>query len=114
MDSVYIFILILSVLFVLASVSFPIPIYSEADLVQVKIGWSLGFVVQNQSRYAFMLKEPLGYQPPLLWQTHLYSIWENTTQVLWLQFFLDIAIVFSAIILGLNLVKAISLRTRRC
>jgi hypothetical protein len=101
------------VLFVLASVLFPVPIYSEADLVQVKIGWPLGFVVQDQSRYAFILKEPLGYKPPLLWQTHLYSVWENQTQILWLQFFLDIAIVFAAIILGLNLIKAISLKTRR-
>lgn len=109
----YVVVLILSVLFVLASVSFPIPIYSEADLVQVKIGWPLGFIVQDQSRYGFILKEPLGYQPPLLWQTHLYSIWENTTQVLWLQFLLNIAIVFGAIILVLNLTKAISLRTRR-
>lgn len=113
MDGVYILVLVLSVLFVLASVSFPVSIYSEADLVQVKIGWPLGFVVQDQSGYAFMLKEPLGYKPPLLWQTHLYSVWENTTQILWLQFFLDIAIVFGAIILVINLAKKISPRKRR-
>lgn len=59
-----------------------------------------------------MLK-PLGYEPPLRWQTHLYSVWENTTQILWLQFFLNIAIVFGALILVVNLVKTISLRTRR-
>ncbi len=113
MDGVYIFVLILSVLFVLASVLFPVPIYSEADLVQVQIGWPLGFVVQNQSGYAFMLEEPLSYKPPLRWQTHLYSVWENTTQILWLQFFLDIVIIFGALILVLNLVKVISLRTRK-
>lgn len=99
-------------LFVLASVLFPIPIYNEADLEQVQIGWPLGFVVQDQSRYAFMFKEPLGYKPPLRWQTHLSSVWENTTQILWLQLFLDIAIVFGTIILVLNLVK-ISLKTHR-
>lgn len=108
----YVFVLILSVLFVLTSILFPVPIYSEADLVQVKIGSPLGFVVQDQSGYAFMLREPLGYKPPLRWETHIYSVWENTTQILWLQFFLNVAIVFSAIILVLNLVKAISLRTR--
>lgn len=109
----YVVVLILSILFVLASAFFPIPIYSKADLEQVQIGWPLGFVVQNQSGYAFMLKEPLGYKPPLRWQTHLYSVWENTTQILWLQFFLDIAIVFGAIILVLNLIKRIALRTHR-
>lgn len=63
--TLYVFVLALSVLFVLASVLFPVPIYSEADLIQVEMGLPLGFVVQDQSRYAFMLKEPLGYEPPL-------------------------------------------------
>lgn len=109
----YVVVLILSVVFVLASVLFPVPIYTEADLEQVKIGLPLKFVVQDQSRYAFILEEPLSYQPPLLWETHLYSVWENTTQILWLQFFLNIAIVFGALILVVNLVKAISLKTHR-
>ena len=57
----YVVVLMLSVLFVLASVSFPISIYSEADLEQVQIGWPLAFIVQNQINLAFILKEPLGY-----------------------------------------------------
>lgn len=99
----YVVVLILSVLFVLASVTFPITVYSKADLFEVKIGWPLAFIVQEQG----------GYGPYFPWQTRFYSVWENPTQVLWLQFLLNIAIVFGAIILALNLVKAISLRTRR-
>ncbi len=76
------------------------------------LGLPLAFIVQNQINLAFILKEPLGYQLPLLWETCLKSVWENPTQVLWLQFLLNIAIVFGAIILVLNLVKAISLRER--
>lgn len=104
-DAVYMYVvvLILSVLFVLASVFFPITVYSKTDLFEIKIGWPLAFVVQDQRTYP----------PPFPSQTHLYSVWENPTQILWLQFFLDIAIVFGAIILVLNLVNAISLRTRR-
>lgn len=109
----YVVVLILSLLFVLASVFFPVPIYSKVDLEQVQIGWTLAFIVQNQINLAFILREPLGYKPPLLWQTHLSSVWENTTQIMWPQFFLDIALVFGAIILVINLVKKISLRTRR-
>lgn len=99
----YVVVLILSVLFVLASVFFPITVYSKSDLFEVKIGLPLAFIVQEQG----------GYGPSFPWQTRFYSVWENPTQILWLQFFLNIAIVFGGIILVLNLVKAISLRTRR-
>jgi hypothetical protein len=99
----YVIVLVLSVLFVLTSGFFPITVYSKTDLFEVKIGWPLAFVVQDQRTYP----------PPFPSQTHLYSVWENQTQILWLQFFLDIAIVFGAIILGLNLIKAISVKTRR-
>lgn len=109
----YVVVLILSVLFVLASAFFPIPVYSKADLEQVQIGLPLAFIVQNQINLAFILREPLGYQLPLLWETRLKSVWENPTQILWPQFLLNIAIVFGVIILVLNLIKAISLRTRR-
>lgn len=94
----YIVVLILSLLFFLASVTFPITVYSKTDLFKVKIGWPLAFVVQDQRTYP----------PQFPSQTCLYSVWENPTQILWLQFLLNIAIVFGAIILGLNLIKVIS------
>lgn len=96
----YIFVIHLSVLFILASVFFPITVYSRSDLTQVRLGYPLAFVIQQQS-YA-----PSSFP----WQTHLYSVWENPTQILWLQFLVNIAIVFGVFSLVLILVKKIFLR----
>ena len=101
--SVYVAVLILSILFVLVSVFLPITVYNRTDLVQVHLGWPLAFIVQEQSSYA----------PPFPWQTRLYSVWENPTQILWLRFFLNIAIVFGVFSSLLNFVKVIFLRTRK-
>lgn len=96
----YLIILLLSVLFVLASV-FPITFYSINDLAQIEMGCSLMFIIQQQN-----------YTPSFPWQTHLYSVWEPN-KILWLQFFINIAIVFGVFNLVLSLVKAILKTSRR-
>jgi hypothetical protein len=88
----YVLVLVLSVLFVFATVFLPITVYSPTDLLAVHIGWPLAFIIQNQRPYA----------PSFPWQTHLYSVWENQIQILWLQLFLDIAIVFGVTSLATN------------
>lgn len=88
----YVLVLVLSVLFVFATVFLPIIVYSPTDLLAVHIGWPLAFIIQNQRPYA----------PSFPWQTHLYSVWENPIQILWLQLFFNIAIVFGITSLAIN------------
>ena len=88
----YVLILVLSVLFVFATVFLPITVYSPTDLLAVYIGWPLAFIIQNQRPYA----------PSFPWQTRLYSVWENQIQILWLQLFFNIAIVFGVTSLAVN------------
>lgn len=98
----YLVVIILSVLFVLASVFFPITVYSRSDLAQVEMSLPLAYIIQQQT-----------YAPSFPWQTHLYSIWENPTKILWLHFFVNIAIIFGVFSLVLILVKEIFLRTNQ-
>lgn len=101
--TVSIAIVILSVILVLTSVYLPVTVYSQLQLDRVKLGLLLPFVVQTQY-----------INPPLFpWQTSIRSIWENPTQVLWPQFFLDVAIVFGGLSLVLKFFKAIFLRMSR-
>ncbi|MBW4637783.1 MAG: hypothetical protein KME05_06030 [Gloeocapsa sp. UFS-A4-WI-NPMV-4B04] len=89
-------IVISSVLLVLTSIYLPVTIYSQAQLAEVKLGLVLPFVVQTQY-----------INPPLFpWQTSIRSIWENPTQVLWPQFFLDVLIVFGGVSLVFKFFKA--------
>lgn len=88
----YVLVLVLSVLFVFATVFLPITVYSPTDLIAVYIGWPLAFIIQNQRPYA----------PSFPWQTRLYSVWENQIQILWLQLFFNIAIVFGVTSLAIN------------
>lgn len=101
--SVYIALLIVSVVFVLTSLFFPVTVYIKAEFFEVPLGWPLAFVLQNQREYA----------PYFPWQTHIYSVWENPIRILWTKFFLNIAIVFGALSIVLNLIRAIILRTSR-
>ncbi len=101
--SINVAILILSVVLVLASVFLPVTVYRQTDLLQVRLGWPITFVIQDQGAY------PLPFPA----QTRLYSVWENPISVLWLQFFFDIAIVFSGVSLIGNLVKVVFLGTSR-
>lgn len=99
----YVFVLVLSVLFVLGTLFLPITVYSPIDLFQVHMGWPLAFLIQNQRPYA----------PSFPWQTHLYSVWENQIHILWLQLFLNIAIVFGVISLAINFMIFIVKTSRR-
>lgn len=98
--TVFITIITSSVLLVIASVYLPVTVYSQVQLSEVKLGLLLPFVVQTQY-----------INPPLFpWQTSILSIWENPTQVLWSQFFLNVAIVFGALSLVLKFFKVFFLR----
>ena len=102
-DFVSIAIVISSVLLVFTSVYLPVTVYSQAQLAGVKLGLVLPFVVQTQY-----------INPPLFpWQTSIRSIWENPTQVLWPQFFLDVVIVFGGVSLFFKFFKAIFLSMSR-
>ena len=97
--SVSIAIVISSVLFVITSVYLPVTVYSQVHLTEVKLGLVLPFVIQTQY-----------INPPLFpWQTSIRSIWENPTQVLWSQFFLNVLIVFGGLSLFFKFFKAIFL-----
>ncbi len=98
--SVSIAIVISSVMLVLTSVYLPVTVYSQVQLAAIKLGLLLPFVVQTQY-----------INPPSFpWQTSIRSIWENPTQVLWPQFFLNVTIVFGGLSLVLKFFKAIFLR----
>ena len=89
---IYLVAALVSVSLVLTSVFVPVPVHTPADLAQVGLGLPLRFMVQNQS----------SYSPPLPWQTHFYSPWENPTHILLPELLVSLTIVFVVISLLLN------------
>lgn len=89
---IYLVAALLSVPLVLISVFVPVPVHTQADLAQVRLGLPLPFMIQDQT----------GYTPPLPWQTHFYSPWENPTHILLPELLLSLAIIFVVISLLLN------------
>lgn len=93
----YVVALMLSGLVVLASVFVPIVVSSTSDLVEVKLGGPLPFLLQEQTDYD--LSWP--------WQVYFYSL-EIPTRILWPQLLLDVALVFGAIVVILRVILATS------
>jgi len=86
--------LCISFVFVSLSVFLPVPIYNRAELAQVKLGAPFKFVIQNQSMW------PIGYPDGPLFPIRqaLLSPWESPMQIIWWRFFLNIVVVFFALL----------------
>ena len=80
-DTFSLFLLTVTLLFF--TLHIPQTIYHEDDFRHVELGLPLPFIVQDQS-----------ISPPLPWQTSLETPRENPTRIIWLQFLIDIVIVF--------------------
>lgn len=94
----YLAVLMLSGLVVLASVFVPVVVSSRSDLVEVKLGEPLPFLLQEQT----------GYDPSLPWQVYFYSPLEVPTRILWPQFLLDVTLVFGALVVILRVILPMS------
>jgi hypothetical protein len=80
--------LLLSGTLVLGSLFLPVRVETHQDLQQVRLGWPLAFVIQDQSKY----------EPPLPWWVRFYSPLEVPTWVLLPQLALNVPLVFGGII----------------
>jgi hypothetical protein len=80
--------LLLSGTFVLGSLFLSIRVETRQDLSQVRLGWPLTFVIQDQSKY----------EPPLPWWVRFYSPLEVPTWVSLPQLVLSVLLVFGGII----------------
>ena len=81
LDNLFLFLLTVTLLYL--TLHIPQTIYREEDFRHVELGLPFHFIVQDQ-----------GITPPLPWQTSLESIQENPIKIIWLQFFIDIILVF--------------------
>ena len=89
--------LALSIVLVSLSIFLPVTVHNRTELQQIKLGFPIHFIVQSQ------IGLPFGFPdaPPFPVCQAVLSPWEYALQVIWWGFFLDIAIIFSA----LNLVS---------
>lgn len=98
---VYPIVFVLSFVLVVASLLLPVTIRSRADLEQVKFGWPLAFIVQDQSRWPIGVPEG----PSLPYRTRPLSPWETPTSVYAYAFLFDISSVFVLMLLVQRLVR---------
>lgn len=103
--SIYVVVLVLSVLLVLSSVYWSVTVYSQVDLAnaEVKLGLPLPFVLQSQDLSLSTLPTHTSIRIPL----------ENPTQILLPQFILNVVIVFGMLSFIFYLLKTVGLRVNR-
>lgn len=95
----YAVILFISLVVVLMSVHIPQTVYNKTDLVKVRCGWPLGYMIQDQS----------WRDPPYPWRTNCgFFALEEPYVVFWPQLLSDVLVVF----LGISFLVMLASRAR--
>lgn len=90
------------------SVFLPVTVHNRTELQQLKLGFPLGYLVQDQSWLP--IGSPEGPSFPI--RRTLISPWENPIKMIWWRFFLNVATIFIAINLIYFAIKLLWQRLR--
>ncbi len=90
------------------SVFLPVTVHNRTELQQLKLGFPLGYLVQDQSWLP--IGSPEGPSFPI--RRTLISPWENPIKMIWWRFFLNVATIFITINLIYFAIKLLWQRLR--
>lgn len=85
--------LTLSCVLACLSVFLPITVHNRVELQQLKLGFPIGYIAQDQSWLP--IGSPEGPSFPI--RRALISPWENPIKIIWWRFFLNIATILIAL-----------------
>ena len=73
------FSVVLGIVAIIGTLFIPQTISTKAEQAHVYLGFPVAYVIQNQTRY----------DPPYPWRTQFRSIWEDPTEIIWVNLLLE-------------------------